>query len=324
MKEPLLTINDLAVHFFTDDGVIKAVDGIDLTISEGETLALVGESGCGKSVTALATIGLVPPPGRVVRGRVDFNGQNLLSLSEKQLRGIRGNDISMVFQEPMTSLNPVKKIGDHMTEVIRLHKKRSKRDAFNLAADMLGRVGIPDAARRMQDYPHQMSGGMRQRVMIAMALACNPMLIIADEPTTALDVTIQAQILKLMNRLRKDFQTSILLITHDLGVVAATAHFVAVMYAGQLVERASVHELFARPLHPYTLGLMKSIPKLDRPIPANRLLEAIPGVVPNLLNIPPGCAFGDRCSRMSDNCRKNLPPLVEVKPGHLVRCLKID
>jgi len=324
MKEPLLTISDLAVHFFTDDGVVKAVDGIDLTISEGETLALVGESGCGKSVTALATIGLVPPPGRVVRGRIDFNGQNLLALSEKQLQHIRGDDISMVFQEPMTSLNPVKKIGDHITEVIRLHKKQSKRDAFSLGADMLARVGIPDAARRMQDYPHQMSGGMRQRVMIAMALACNPMLIIADEPTTALDVTIQAQILKLMNRLRKDFRTSILLITHDLGVVAETAHYVAVMYAGRLVERAAVDELFARPLHPYTLGLMKSIPQLDRPIPKNRLLEAIPGVVPNPLKVPPGCAFSDRCSLVSDDCRAKLPPLVEIQPGHLVRCLKID
>jgi oligopeptide/dipeptide ABC transporter ATP-binding protein len=324
MIEPLICIDDLAVHFFTDDGVVKAVDGIDLTIAEGETLALVGESGCGKSVTALAVMGLVSPPGRVVRGRIDFNGQNLLDLSEKQLRHIRGDDISMVFQEPMTSLNPVKKIGDHVSEVIRLHKKQSKRDAFGLGAKMLAKVGIPDAARRMQDYPHQMSGGMRQRVMIAMALACNPMLIIADEPTTALDVTIQAQILRLMNRLRKDFRTSILLITHDLGVVAETAHFVAVMYAGRLVEWAAVGELFARPLHPYTLGLMKSIPQLDRPIPENRLLEAIPGVVPNPLEIPPGCAFSDRCSLVDDDCRTELPPLVEVQPGHLVRCFKID
>jgi peptide/nickel transport system ATP-binding protein/oligopeptide transport system ATP-binding protein len=324
MKTPLIRIDDLAVHFFTDDGVVKAVDGIDLTLSEGETLALVGESGCGKSVTALALIGLVPPPGRVVRGRIDFNGQDIVTLSEKQLRHIRGDDISMVFQEPMTSLNPVKKIGGHITEVIRLHQKKSKREAFRSGAEMLGKVGIPDAARRMQDYPHQMSGGMRQRVMIAMALACNPKLIIADEPTTALDVTIQAQILSLMNRLRKDFQTSILLITHDLGVVAETAHHVAVMYAGRLVERAPVHELFARPLHPYTLGLMKSIPKLDSPIPQDRLLEVIPGVVPNPLEVPAGCAFGDRCSFLSERCRVHVPPLVEVRPGHLVRCLKLD
>jgi oligopeptide/dipeptide ABC transporter ATP-binding protein len=245
-------------------------------------------------------------------------------MSEKQLRRIRGDDISMVFQEPMTSLNPVKKIGDHIMEVIRLHQKRSKRDAFRLGAKMLSKVGIPDAVRRMQDYPHQMSGGMRQRVMIAMALACNPMLIIADEPTTALDVTIQAQILKLMNALREDFQASILLITHDLGVVAETAHVVAVMYAGRLVEQAAVKELFFHPLHPYTLGLLKSIPKLDRPVPENRLLEAIPGVVPNPLELPSGCAFGDRCTLVRNACRKKLPPLVEVQPGHLVRCLKVD
>lgn len=320
MNNALLEIRDLGVHFFVDEGRAKAVDGIDLVIRRGETVALVGESGCGKSVTALSIMQLVPRPGRIVKGQIFFNGQNIVKLTEKQMRRIRGNEISMVFQEPMTSLNPVLKIRDHMTEVIRLHEKVSKQEAFDRSVKMLSKVGIPDPERRIYEYPHQMSGGMRQRIMIAMALACRPKLVIADEPTTALDVTIQAQILDLMNKLQKDFGASILLITHDLGVVAEMARSVAVMYAGQIVEYTDIIRLFTEPKHPYTLGLMRSIPKMDEPIPEDRMLQTIPGMVPSPLDLPRGCYFQERCFLASDHCRSDNPPLFEVGSGHLARC----
>jgi len=322
MNDQLLKIADLGVYFFTDEGDVKAVDGLDLNLGRGETLALVGESGCGKSVSALAIMGLVPPPGRVIAGRIIFGGANLLTYSERKLRSIRGNAISMIFQEPMTSLNPVKRIGDHLVEVLKLHTRMSRKDAVRRGEKLLGLVGIPDARRRMGDYPHQMSGGMRQRVMIAMALGCNPKLIIADEPTTALDVTIQAQILALMNNLQREFGASILLITHDLGVVAETAARVAVMYAGRIVEQADVKTLFERPIHPYTRGLLNSIPKLDQPVPRDRMLTAIPGMVPSLLDLPSGCAFAERCSEAANPCRMETPPLRKVADGHLVRCIE--
>lgn len=322
MSGQLLEITDLGVYFFTDEGEVKAVDGLDLNLGRGETLALVGESGCGKSVTAMAIMGLVPPPGKVVAGRIIFKGADLLAYSERKLRSIRGNEISMIFQEPMTSLNPVKRIGDHLVEVLKLHTRMSRNDAQLRGENLLGLVGIPDAGRRMGDYPHQMSGGMRQRVMIAMALGCNPKLIIADEPTTALDVTIQAQILTLMNNLQRGFGASILLITHDLGVVAETAARVAVMYAGRIVEQADVITLFDRPVHPYTRGLLSSIPKLDQPVPSDRMLTAIPGMVPSLLDLPSGCAFAERCSEAAEACRIEAPPLRKVTDGHLVRCFE--
>jgi peptide/nickel transport system ATP-binding protein len=316
----LLKITGLQTHFLTEDGIVKAVDGIDLKIHPGETLALVGESGCGKSVTALSILQLVAPPGRIVSGQVIFEGQNLLDLNETRMRDIRGNRISFIFQEPMTSLNPVYRIGAQVAEVVRLHQRQRRVEADRLAVEMLAKVGIPDPERRMQEYPHQMSGGMRQRVMIAMALACNPALIIADEPTTALDVTIQAQILDLMNNLKARHGTSILLITHDLGVVAEMAKSVAVMYAGQIVESAPVEVLFSNPRHPYTLGLMASIPSFDDPIPPDRMLKTIPGIVPRLVDLPAGCKFAGRCSRVTSECEETTPLLIEVGSCHLVRC----
>jgi oligopeptide/dipeptide ABC transporter ATP-binding protein len=323
-KDILLEITGLQTHFYTDEGVVKAVDGIDVTIHSGETLALVGESGCGKSVTALSILQLVALPGRIAGGRISFEGQNLLDLNEKQMQGIRGNRISFIFQEPMTSLNPVYKIGAQVAEVVRLHQRRKPGEADRRAVEMLAKVGIPDPERRMKEYPHQMSGGMRQRVMIAMALACNPTLIIADEPTTALDVTIQAQILDLMNNLKKRFGTSILLITHDLGVVAEMAQSVAVMYAGQIVEYARVEALFSNPRHPYTIGLMASIPSFDEPIPPDRMLNTIPGIVPSLIGLPPGCTFRERCSSVSARCAQESIPLIDTGDGHMVRCRHHD
>jgi oligopeptide/dipeptide ABC transporter ATP-binding protein len=319
-KELLLEISALQTHFFTEEGVVKAVDGIDVSIRPGETLALVGESGCGKSVTALSILQLVAPPGRITGGRILFEGQNLLELNEKQMRAIRGNRISFIFQEPMTSLNPVYKIGAQVAEVLRLHRREKTGEADRRAMEMLAKVGIPDPERRMKEYPHQMSGGMRQRVMIAMALACNPTLIIADEPTTALDVTIQAQILDLMNNLKERLGTSILLITHDLGVVAEMAQSVAVMYAGQIVETARVEALFSNPRHPYTVGLMASIPSFDESISSDRMLTTIPGIVPSLIDLPPGCAFRERCSRVTKRCAQGIVPLVDTGDGHAVRC----
>ena len=321
MDDPLIKLEDLHTCFFTDDGSVKAVSGVDILIDAGETVGLVGESGCGKSVTALSIMRLIQePPGKIVKGRILFEGNDLLRLTGDQMRQIRGNRISMIFQEPMTSLNPVLKVGFQIAEVMRLHQGLSKKQAMDRAVEMFAKVGIPDARRRIDEYPHQMSGGMRQRVMIAMALSCNPSLLIADEPTTALDVTIQAQILDLMNELKSDLGTSILLITHDLGVVAEMAQWVAVMYAGKIVEYTEATSLFRNPLHPYTDNLMASIPQVDKPVPESRLLQVIPGMVPNLLKLPQGCAFQDRCEHAFSRCQKEGPPLLTVSENHYVRC----
>jgi len=317
MKE-LLRVKDLKTYFFTHDGTVKAVDGINLKVSKGETLGLVGESGCGKSVAALSIMRLIPsPPGKIVGGEIHFEGKNLLELNEKEMRKIRGRKISMIFQEPMTSLDPMFTIGDEIAEVIRLHQGLKKDEARKKAIESLKTVGMPDPEKRINEYPHELSGGMRQRAMIAMALSCNPTLLIADEPTTALDVTIQAQILRLIDELRKKFGTSVLLITHDLGVIAETCDNVAVMYAGHIVEHTDANTLFRNPLHPYTKGLMKSIPRLD--VDTKRL-EIIKGLVPNLLDMPSGCPFHPRCNFCSEGCTKELPKLIEVEKNHLVRC----
>ncbi len=316
----MLKVRNLRTHFFTEAGLIKAVDGIDLSIGQGQTLGLVGESGCGKSVTALSIMRLVQPPGRIVSGQIHFGRDNLVALTPQEMRRIRGNRISMIFQEPMTSLNPVFRVGDQICEAIKLHQDISRREAMKMSVAMLTKVGIPEPKQRAREYPHQMSGGMRQRVMIAMALSCNPALMIADEPTTALDVTIQAQIMRLMNELKEDFNASILLITHDLGVIADMAQSVAVMYAGKIVEYADVIPLFKTPRHPYTIGLMDSIPKMNKPIPINRKLKTIPGVVPSLLGLPAGCSFQDRCERAFEPCRRESPSLIELEAGHVVRC----
>ena len=316
----LLKIRSLCTYFFTDEGVAKAVDGVDLELEEGGTLGLVGESGCGKSVTALSIMRLIPaPPGRIVEGEITFNGTNLLTLSEGEMRKIRGRSISMIFQEPMTSLNPVFQIGDQISEVLRLHEGMSRKESWNRSVEMLKLVGIPAPERRVMEYPHQLSGGMRQRAMIAMALACSPKLMIADEPTTALDVTIQAQILELMNRLQKEKGMSLILITHNLGVIAETARKVAVMYAGRIVEYTDVRSIFGTPKHPYTQGLLKSIPRLDAHHGRKEKLEAIPGLVPSLLDLPVGCKFSNRCKYVFDRCVEE-PPLLDPVPGHLVRC----
>ncbi len=316
---PLLSVEHLSTHFHTDRGTLKAVDDVSFSLEAGKTLALVGESGCGKSVTALSIMRLIPvPPGRIASGRILFDGTDLLQISEAEMRHVRGNKISMIFQEPMTSLNPVFRVGDQIAEVLELHQKLSKKEALDRAVELLRMVGIPSPETRIRDYPHQMSGGMRQRVMIAMALACHPRLLIADEPTTALDVTIQAQILELMDELRRTTGTAVLLITHDLGVVAETAEHVVVMYAGRVVEEAPVRELFHHPKHPYTQGLLRSIPSLAED--EKQRLEAIPGVVPSLLALPPGCAFHDRCGFAMERCLQEDPPWEELKPKHGVRC----
>ncbi len=316
----LLKIHNLHTYFFTDEGVAKAVDGVDLELEEGGTLGVVGESGCGKSVTALSVMRLIPdPPGKITQGEIFFGGTNLLTLSEAEMRKIRGRSISMIFQEPMTSLNPVFQIGDQISEVLRLHEGMSRKDAWARSAEMLKMVGIPAPERRVYEYPHQLSGGMRQRAMIAMALACSPKLMIADEPTTALDVTIQAQILELMNHLKEEKGMSVILITHNLGVIAETAQRVAVMYAGRIVEYAGVKPIFASPKHPYTQGLLHSIPRLDQDQGRKKRLEAIPGLVPSLLDLPKGCKFSNRCKYVFDRCGEE-PSLTEVAPGHLVRC----
>lgn len=321
MTEPLLHIENLKTQFFTDDGVIKAVDGVDLYILPGETLAVVGESGCGKSVTALSIMRLIQsPPGRIMDGCIRFGGTDLSHLDDEAMRRIRGNRISMIFQEPMTSLNPVFRAGSQVAEAIGLHQKMPKNQAMKKAVEMMAKVGISDPDRRAREYPHQLSGGMRQRVMIAMALACNPELMIADEPTTALDVTIQAQILDLMNALKNDLGAAIMLITHDLGVVAEMAQRVVVMYTGQVVEQAGVEELYKDPKHPYTIGLMSSIPNLGQPVPEDRMLPTIPGVVPSLLDLPEGCNFAKRCPQVLERCRQQAPPLFELDEGHLSRC----
>jgi peptide/nickel transport system ATP-binding protein len=326
--ETILEIDDLRTHFFTQAGVVRAVDGVSYRLRAGETLGVVGESGCGKSVTALSVMRLVAnPPGRIVGGTIRFEGRNLLDLSEAEMEDIRGNEISMIFQEPMTSLNPLMTVGRQIGETIVLHQGLGPRAAMNKAVEMLHRVSIPEPERRVHAYPHQLSGGMRQRVMIAMALSCNPKVLIADEPTTALDVTIQAQILDLMRELQETTGTAIVLITHDMGVVAENADRVAVMYAGRKVEEASAKALFENPGHPYTRGLLGSLPKLDVAAHSdarrNRLNE-IKGMVPPLHNLPDGCTFAPRCEFAGDDCHAAYPPLTEQRPGHLVACWHAD
>ena len=323
MTAPLLEVQDLRTHFFTRDGVVRAVDGVSFSVAAGETLAVVGESGCGKSVTSLSILRLIAsPPGRIVGGRVLFEGRDLLALSEEEMRAIRGNAISMIFQEPMTSLNPALTVGRQIAESLVLHRGLSSDQAMAKAVDMLRKVRMPEPERRVRQYPHQLSGGMRQRVMIAMALACGPHLLIADEPTTALDVTIQAQILELMRELARETGASIILITHDLGVVAEMAHRVAVMYAGRKVEEAPVDELFARPRHPYTRGLLGSMPHLGGSLgeqSAKRLVE-IPGMVPSLKEAQPGCLFAPRCSNAIPRCAQESPQLAVQGADHWAAC----
>jgi peptide/nickel transport system ATP-binding protein len=323
----VLGVNDLRTVFFTGRGLIKAVDGVSFDVKAHETLAIVGESGCGKSMTALSIMRLVPdPPGRVVGGRVMLGGRDLLQLDEREMRRVRGNDISMIFQEPMTSLNPVMTIGRQISEAVRLHEDVSKSAAADKAIEMLRLVKIPEPAQRAREYPHQLSGGMRQRAMIAMALSCNPKVLIADEPTTALDVTIQAQILDLMLSMQQKLGTSIVLITHDLGVVAETAQRVVVMYAGKKVEEAPAEALFEEPLHPYTLGLMGSVPRLSLAGGAETRprLQEIPGSVPSLVDLPVGCTFAPRCAFATDICRAEFPPYEEKRPGHFAACWHSD
>ncbi|MBV9561679.1 MAG: ABC transporter ATP-binding protein [Bradyrhizobium sp.] len=320
--QKVLEVRNLQTVFFTNSGLFRAVDDVSFQVRRGETLAIVGESGCGKSVSALSIMRLVPdPPGRIVGGAILLEGTDLLGLDEAKMRQIRGNRISMIFQEPMTSLNPVIRIGDQISEAVRLHRTLSSKEAWAQAVEMLRLVRIPEPARRAQEYPHQLSGGMRQRAMIAMALACRPALLIADEPTTALDVTIQAQILKLMLDLQQELGMGLILITHDLGVVAQTAQRVIVMYAGRKVEEAGVDALFANPRHPYTCGLMASIPAVptSRATEKARLAE-IPGTVPSLTKLPPGCAFAPRCALAVDRCRQEYPPLEDWGGGHLAAC----
>ncbi|OAF02226.1 peptide ABC transporter ATP-binding protein [Bradyrhizobium centrolobii] len=322
MSDLVLDVKNLRTVFFTNSGLFKAVDDVSFTVRRGETLAIVGESGCGKSVTALSLLRLVPdPPGRIVGGSVTLEGTDLLTLDDAEMRAIRGNRISMIFQEPMTSLNPVMRIGHQIVEAVRLHRNMSAKEAHDLAIEMLRLVRIPEPARRAREYPHQLSGGMRQRAMIAMALACRPALLIADEPTTALDVTIQAQILALILDLQKELGTGLVLITHDLGVVAQTAQRVIVMYAGKKVEEASVEALFAAPKHPYTRGLMASIPAVPASdvAPQARLNE-IPGTVPSLVRLPAGCAFAPRCKLAIKRCQEEYPPLADWGGGHLAAC----
>ena len=322
MPQPLLRVDNLRTHFHTRDGVVRAVDGVSFDVMPGETLAIVGESGCGKSVTAMSILRLLAtPPARIVEGRIEFDGLNLLDLPEPEMRQIRGNRIAMVFQEPMTSLNPVLTIGRQIAEALVLHRGLSQRDATARAIELLRKVHIPEAERRVKQYPHELSGGMRQRVMIAMALACEPRLLIADEPTTALDVTIQAQILELMRELRDETGASIILITHDLGVVAEMAQRVVVMYAGRKVEEALVEELFARPRHPYTRGLLGSMPHLGDSVndTGKRLIE-IPGMVPSLKGTLPGCLFAPRCPSASERCSREVPPLESHGAGRWVAC----
>jgi len=321
----LLEIENLQVHFSTDDGMVRAVDGVSIGVDGGETVCVVGESGCGKTVTAMTVLKLIAmPPGRIAGGRILWQGRDLVPLPAEGMRSIRSKEIGYIFQEPMTSLNPVYTVGDQIAETVRHHEGLSKRAALERAADMLRLVQIPNPQKRIHDYPHQFSGGMRQRVVIAMALACNPKLVIADEPTTALDVTIQAQILDLLNEMKERLGMAVLLITHAMGVVAETAQRVVVMYAGKVVEEAPVRSLFAAPRHPYTQGLIRSIPRLDLAATEHRRLEAIPGTVPALLNPPPGCRFAARCRFATPECTAAEPALREVSPGHKVACIHAE
>ena len=317
---PILAVTDLTVEFDTPEGIARAVDAVSFEVSPGETLAIVGESGCGKSITAMSILRLVPsPPGRLVSGTARLDGTDLLAIPERQMRDVRGRDIAMIFQEPMTSLNPVLTVGYQIAETVRRHERLSRRDARARAVEMLQLVRIPEPARRASEFPHQLSGGMRQRAMIAMALVCNPRIVIADEPTTALDVTIQAQVLELLRDLQERLQTAVVLITHDLGVVAETADRVIVMYAGRKIEEASVDVLFADPQHPYTQGLLASVPRLAGDEARTRLTE-IPGMVPPLTALPRGCAFAPRCARASAQCREAPPELGDVEAQHRVAC----
>ena len=316
---PLLQVRDLRTSFFTDDGELKAVDGISYDIEEGETLGLVGESGCGKSVSALSLLRLIPsPPGKIIGGEVIFEGEDLLKVDEDEIRHVRGNKIAMVFQEPMTSLNPVLTIGRQLTEGLELHLDMDSSSATKRAVQLLEMVGIAEAETRIRDYPHQFSGGMRQRVMIAMALSCNPKLLLADEPTTALDVTIQAQVLEILARLSRELGTSIIIITHNLGVVARYAARFNAMYAGRIVDTATAKRLYANPQHPYTVGLLTSVPRLDQE--RKQKLQVIEGVPPDLINLPEGCAFYDRCTFRVDRCKAEAPPLMPVEDKHLAAC----
>lgn len=320
MANTLVEFKNLKTYFYTEDGVVKAVNDVSFKIKEGETVGVVGESGCGKSVTSMSLMRLIPnPPGKIVDGDILFEGKSVVNMSEDEMRDIRGNKISVIFQEPMTSLNPVFTVGKQIGEAVVLHQKLSKEEARAKAVEMLKLVGIPRAEEIVDAYPHELSGGMRQRVMIAMALSCNPKLLIADEPTTALDVTIQAQILDLMRNLKEKLNTSIMLITHDLGVIAEMADYVVVMYAGKVAEEAPVRELFADPMHPYTKGLLKSKPSLSEE-GEGKQLYSIPGQVPNPIGMPDYCYFCDRCDRAIDKCKKEIPPLREIKPGHKVAC----
>ena len=317
-NDGLLHVKDLRTHFFTDRGVARAVDGVNVDVSRGQTVALVGESGCGKTVTALSIMRLVPdPPGRIVAGKAIFDGRDLLTLSEREMRKVRGKEIAMIFQEPMSSLNPVFRVGDQVAEAILLHQKVGRKEARERTIELFVKVGIPAPEKRVDEYPHQMSGGMCQRVMIAMALSCNPALLIADEPTTALDVTIQAQILALLRQLQKEFQMSVLLITHDLGIVAETADYVAVMYASKIVEWGSCTGLFRDPLHPYTVGLFRSLPALQG---ERKRLHVIPGTVPSPLDFPSGCKFHPRCPIAEDRCTTDEPELQDIVDGRRAAC----
>ncbi len=317
---PLLEVRDLRTSFFLEGGEARAVDGVSFALDAGRVLGLVGESGCGKSVTALSLMRLVPPPGRIVGGEVRLDGRDLLGLPEREMRAVRGAGLAMIFQEPMTSLNPVFTVGSQIAEAVRLHRPVSRREAWERAVELLAEVGIPEPARRARDYPHRLSGGMRQRVMIAMAISCEPRVLIADEPTTALDVTIQAEILDLLRALREQRGMALLLITHDLGVVAEQADEVAIMYAGRIVEHAPVLAIFDRPLHPYTQGLFRSIPGIGG---RHERLEAIPGQVPDLLRLPSGCTFRDRCPQAIADCAGVAPPLEEHAPGHRAACIRL-
>ncbi|MFZ2095042.1 MAG: ABC transporter ATP-binding protein [Anaerolineales bacterium] len=320
-KDTLLEVHNLKTYFYTEDGVVKAVDGVDLTVGRGEVLGLVGESGCGKSVTSLSIMRLIGIPGKVVEGTIIFEGRNLLELSESEMVHMRGNRMSMIFQQPQSSLNPVFKIGDQVAEVMQIHQNMGKEESWNKAVELLTLVGMPDPESKAHSFPHEVSGGQAQRVMIAMALALNPQLLIADEPTTALDVTIQAQILDLLRDLRTRMDTAVILITHDLGVISEMADRVAVMYAGRIVEQADIRTLFKRPVHPYTQGLMASIPVLGT---VKEVLDVIPGSVPNLVNLPPGCQFAPRCRARIEHqltiCTQVEPQLIPYEPDHFCRC----